>query len=176
MPRCDTVGTITQSSNSGSWDSDVLEFIRCAGRQQTEIHDVWTFGDYVITPVVHTCVTVDVGAFIGDCFEADYLTENGSRGPMFGRKLINGSFEWVVVPDFFRSNGPPWTINLLAPCADLGLKGPSTNKNLSSGSGGYSDSIHINWNHLARELPIYHRRVLESTRRSGSRTHDNLLR
>ena len=40
----------------------------------------------------------------------------------------------------------------------------STSQNLSSVSGGYSDSISINWNRPARFLPIYHRRIFDNTR------------
>ena len=74
------------------------------------------------------------------------------------------------VPDFLRANGPPWTVNILDPYADWGRGGrggPSTSQNLGSGSGGYSDSVHINWNRLAHDLPIYHRRVFENMRSAG---------
>ena len=94
---------------------------------------------------------------------------------MFGRKLIKESFELIGVPDFLRSDGPPWDINLLAPYADWGRGGPSTNQKLSSGSGGYSESVHINCNRPARNLPIYHRRVFENMRSSACHTRDNIL-
>ena len=77
--------------------------------------------------------------------------------------------------DFLKTDGPPWTTNLLDPYADWGRGGLSTSQNLSSGYGGYSDSVHINWNWPARKLPIYHRRVFENTCSVGRRAHDNLL-
>ena len=80
------------------------------------------------------------------------------------------------VPDFLRSDGPPWTANILAPYADWGIGGPSSSQNLTSGSGEYSDSVHINWNQPDRNLPIYHLRVFENTYRAGRRSRDNLLR
>ena len=75
---------------------------------------------------------------------------------MFGIKLINGSFEWMDVPDFLRTDGTPWTANILDPYSGWGRRGPSTSQNLSSGSGGYSDSVHINLNRPSCALPIYH--------------------
>ena len=80
--------------------------------------EVWTFSDDGITPEVHPTAIVDVGAFDGDFFATDYLTENGHRVPIFGRKSINGSFEWMGVPEFLRTDGTPWTANILAPYAD----------------------------------------------------------
>ena len=94
---------------------------------------------------------------------------------MFGRKFINGSFEWMGVPEFLRTYGPRWTANLLAPYADWGHGGPYTSQNFSSGSGGYSNSVHINWNQPARDLPICHRRVFENTRSAGHRARDDLM-
>ena len=95
-------------------------------------------------PYVYLTATVYFVAFAADCFATDCLTENGRRVKMFGRKLNNGSFEWMVVPDFLSTDGPPWTANLLAPYSDWGRGGTTTSQNLISGSGGYSDSVHIN--------------------------------
>ena len=80
------------------------------------------------------------------------------------------------VPEFLRIDGTPWTYNILDPYADWGRGGPSTIQNLCSGSGGYSDSVHINWNRPACYLPIYHQRVFEKMRSAGRRTRDYLLR
>ena len=55
---------------------------------------------------------------------------------MFGRNSINGSVKWIGVPNFLRNDGPPWTLNILAPDANLGERGYSTNQNRGSGSGG----------------------------------------
>ena len=159
MPRQEPVGAIRQPSKSGIVDDDVFEFIRCVGGLLPKIHEFWTFGEDVITPEVRPFACVDVSAFVRDYFVTNYLTENGRRVPMFGRKLINGSFERMGVPDFLRADGPPWTVNLLLPYADWGRRGPSTNQKFSSGSGGFSDSVHINWNRPDCDLPIYHQRV-----------------
>ena len=37
-------------------------------------------------------------------------------------KYINGSVEWIGVPDFLRNDGLPWTLNLLAPYDNWGYK------------------------------------------------------
>ena len=92
MHRRELVGSIRQTSNSGSGSDDGIEFIRCVDRRQPEIHEVWTFGDDVITPEVHYFARVDVRDLIRDCFATNYHAENGRRVPMLGRKLINGSF------------------------------------------------------------------------------------
>ena len=39
---------------------------------------------------------------------------------MFGVYSINGSVQWLGVPDFLRTDGPPWTDNLLAPVPSWG--------------------------------------------------------
>ena len=92
MPRQETVVAIRQLSNSGSGEDDRIEFIRYVGRWQPKIHEVWTFGEDGITPEVHAFARIDVSTFVGYSITTDYLTENGSRVPMFGRKLINGKF------------------------------------------------------------------------------------
>ena len=43
----------------------------------------------------------------GAVLQTDYLSENGRRVPMFGRKSINGGIEWMGVPEVFRDDGPP---------------------------------------------------------------------
>ena len=132
MPRRDPVGVIHQPFKYGTGADDGLEFIRCNGGQKPEIHEVWTFGDNGITPEVHTFVRVDVSAFIGDCFGTDYLTENGRRVPIFGRKSINGSIEWIGVPSFLRNDGPPWGENILCPSPRWGVRGNFENCALES--------------------------------------------
>ena len=127
MPRREPVGSIRQPFNSGSGADDGLEFIYCVGGQQPEIHEVWTFGDDVITPEVHPFARVDVGAFIRDCFGTNYFAENGRRVPIFRRKSINGSVKWLGVPSFLRNDGPPWDDNILCPSLCWGVRGTYEN-------------------------------------------------
>ena len=107
MSRRETVGAICQTFNSGSGADDGLEFICCVVGRQSEIHEVWTFDDDIITPEVHPFACVDVGAFVGGCFGTNYLAENGRRVPMYVRKSMNGNVEWLGVPSFLWNDGSP---------------------------------------------------------------------
>ena len=161
MPIREPIGAISQPSNSGSGADDGIKFIRCVGGQQPEIHEVWTFGDDGITPEVHHFACIDVGAFFWDCFAADYLDENGRRVPMFGRKFINGSFEWIGVPDFLREYGPPWTENILCPSPRWGVGGTVENLAWDSQPVGRYGGLDIPWRGAVPACPAYLPRSLE---------------
>ena len=94
---------------------------------------------------------------------------------MFGRNSINGSVEWLGVPNFLKNYVPTWTLNLLAPYAHWGDRGSSTSTKLGSGSGGYYDGVSINWNIPACVLPIYHWRIFEKTYSAARRAQDKIL-
>ena len=134
MTRQDTVGATRRPSNSGSGDKNGPEFICYVGGRQPEIHEGCTFGEDGVTPEVHLTVHIDVSAFVGKSFATNYLTLTWRRMPMFGRNYINGSVEWLGVPNFLRNYGPPWTLNLLAPYANWWDRGSSTIPSF----GGYS--------------------------------------
>ena len=55
---------------------------------------------------------------------------------MLGRISINGSVEWLGVPDFYRTNGPAWTDNILNPRPSWGEGVSTTNPNWDIQSGG----------------------------------------
>ena len=120
-------------ANSVSGGKDGPGFIRCVDGQQPQIHEVWFFGEEGVTPKVHPTARVDVGDFVGECY---YLTPTWRRIPMFVRNYINGSVEWLGVPNFLRNDDPPCTLNLLAPYANWGGRGSSTIPSWSSVSGG----------------------------------------
>ena len=94
---------------------------------------------------------------------------------MFGKNSINGSIEWIGVPNFLRNDGLPWILNLLAPYYAWGDRGSNTSLNLGSGSGGYSDGVSINCNRLAHILPIYYRGIFENTCSAARCDRDNIL-
>ena len=48
---------------------------------------------------------------------------------MLGVNSISGSVQWLGIPDFLSTNGPPWTTNILAPHPIWGYRGSSTNPN-----------------------------------------------
>ena len=93
MPMPEPVGVIHQHSKSSSGNYEGLDLVRCVGGWQPGIHEVWNFDDDRSNPRVHPFACIVIGAFVGDCFAANYLTENGRRVPMFGRKLVNVSFQ-----------------------------------------------------------------------------------
>ena len=55
---------------------------------------------------------------------------------MFGINSINGSIEWLGVPNFSKTNGPPWTANILDPQPGWGDQSSSTDPNWDNCSGG----------------------------------------
>ena len=130
-------------SNSGSGGEDIPVFICCVNVQQPKIHEVWTYGEDVVTPEVHPTAGVDVGAgFVGK-FSTDCLTPTWSSIPMFGRNYINGIVEWIGVPDLMSNDGPPWNFNLLDPYANWRDRGSSTSLKRGNGSGGNYKGVSI---------------------------------
>ena len=87
------IGVICQPSNSGSGADARLEFIRCVGGREPQIHELWIFAEDGIPWEVHPFARIDVGNFSGDCFRTAYATEIGRRVSIYGRKSINGSVE-----------------------------------------------------------------------------------
>ena len=157
-------------------DAEGPELIRCVGGRKPQVNEVWTLGEDGVTREVRTKAQVDVGTgFIGE-FATDYLTEIWRRFCMFGRNYINRSVQWLVVPDFLRTDGPTWTDNLLAPYFSLGDRGYTTNQNWGSQSGEGSDSVSVPCNRPVCVLPYYHRRIFENMRAAARRVCDDLLR
>ena len=135
MVRQEPVGAIHRPSGSSSGDQDGPKFIHCVDGRQPEIHEVWTFGEDSFTCEFHTTARIEIGAFVGECVAANYLTKTWNRIPMFGSNYINGSVEWIGVPNFLSNYGPPWTLNILDPYDNCGGRGSSTSPNLGSGYG-----------------------------------------
>ena len=48
---------------------------------------------------------------------------------MFRVNSINGSVQWLGVSDPMRTDGPPWTDNILDPSPVWGTGGTATNQN-----------------------------------------------
>ena len=115
MARQEPVGDICWPYNSGSRDEDGPEFIRCVEGRESQIHEVWDFGEDGVMCVVHPTAWIDVGAVLVDVFVTDYLTPSWRRVYMFGENSINGSVQSLGVPHFLRTYGPPWTDSILAP-------------------------------------------------------------
>ena len=123
------VGSIRRIYNSGSEGSEGPEFIHCVDGRDPQMHKVWCFSSGGITREVHPSALVDVSAGLVVQFSSDYLTEDGRRIPIVGQISINGSVEYLGIPDFHRVSGPFWDDNLLAPCYSWGFGGTNTNQN-----------------------------------------------
>ena len=115
MTRRKPVGVIRQPSRSDRRDEDGLEFIRCVGGREPQIHELWSFAEDGITREVQTFARIDVGDFSGDCFHTAYATEIGRRVFIYGRKSINGNVKWLKVPAPSCGTGVAWTENIFVP-------------------------------------------------------------
>ena len=85
----------------------------------------------------------------------DYLTGIWRIVPMFSSKSINGSVEWMGVPEFLRTNGPAGTANILSPCPSWVDRGSVTNLNWGSQYRGCSYNVSVPWNYPIRVLLVY---------------------
>ena len=62
----DLVGYMPCQANYGSGGEDGPEFIHCVDGRQTQIHEVWNFGENGVTREVCSTVRIDVGSgFVG---------------------------------------------------------------------------------------------------------------
>ena len=176
MARQYPVGPIHRPSSSGSGDEDGPNFIRCVDVQEPQIHEVWIFGEDGVTREVHPIAQVDVGAGFVIEFATDYLTPSWRRIPMFGVNSINGSFQWLGIPDFLSNYGPPWADNLLASGPTWGYSGITTNPNWVRKPGGRYVSVAVPWNRPVRVIPDYVCRIPENMRSAARRVCDDFLR
>ena len=112
MSILDAVGATCWPSDSVFGDSDRSKFIRCFDGRYPKDNEVWILDEDIITPEVHTTAQVDVDAGVICKFATNYLTKNGFKTSIFCKKYINGSFEFLVVADPLRTNGPYWIDNL----------------------------------------------------------------
>ena len=140
-----------------------------------QIHEVWTFGEDGVTREVHPTAQVDFGAGIVRDFTTNYLTGIWRRFPMFVKIYINGSVEWLGIPDFHRTDGLAWTAIILDPRPSLGDGGYTTNTNWGSQYGGVSGSVAVPWNFPVRVLPVYRHRILQNTRAAARRVREDLF-
>ena len=116
MHRRKPVGVIHQTSNYNNGDDDRLEFIRCVGGPDPQIHKLWTFADDGITRKVHPFARIDLCDFSGNCFHIHFMTEERRKVTIFGQISINVSVEWLDVTfPFYDTAGVPCIDNILFP-------------------------------------------------------------
>ena len=113
--------------------------------REPQIHKVWDFGSDGITCEVCPKARLDVGAGVVGELLSDYLTESRRRVPILGQISINGSAEYLGIPDFHRTGGPFWGSNILAPYSHWGDGGTSTNQNWKIQPGGPYGSVSFLW-------------------------------
>ena len=175
MARREPVGSISWPSDSGSGDAEGPECIRCVDRLKPHIHEVWDFGEDDVTREIHPTAQVDVSAGVVGYFATNYLTKSWRRIPIFGRISINGSVEYLGIPDFHRTDGPAWNETIMPPRSRWVEGDTSTNNKWGIQPGGDSGSVSVLWNCLVCVLPVYCRRVLESTRAAARCVRDDHL-
>ena len=66
-----------------------------------------------ITREVHHKVQVYVRDGVVGQFSSDHLTKDGRRTPNIGQIFINGTVEYLGIPDFYRTGEPFWANNIL---------------------------------------------------------------
>ena len=118
---------------------------------EPQINEVWAFGSDGITCEVHPTAQVYVGARVMGYLSSDYLTEIWRRIPILNQISINGSVEYLGIPEFHRIGEPFWDDNLLVPCYSWGDGGTTTNKNWGIQPGGPYESISVP---RSRPVPI----------------------
>ena len=77
---------------------------------------------------------------------------------MFGVNPINGSVQWLGVPTPLRTNGPPWTDNILVLRSDWVTGGTATNTNRGIQPGVTYGSVAVPWSGPVRAILDYVRR------------------
>ena len=94
---------------------------------------------------------------------------------MCGVNSINGSVQWLGVPDPLINDRPPWTDNILAPGPDWGTGGTDTNPNWGSQPVGPYVSVSVPCIGPIFSMPAYVVRIPENMRSAVRRICDDLL-
>ena len=119
---------------------------------------------------------VDVGTgFVGE-LATNYLTTSWLRIPIFGVNSINESVQWLGVPSLLRTDGFPWTDNILCPSLDWGTDGTATNLNWGSQPGGICGNVSVLWSGCICDILAWVCRSPENMYSSAYRVCDYLLR
>ena len=84
------------------------------------MHEIWSIGSDGVTCEVHTTVQLDVGSATVGQFLADYLSENAHRIPFLAQISINGSVNFLGIPNFHRTSEPMFIDNIQAPHDNTG--------------------------------------------------------
>ena len=93
--------------------------------------------------------------------------------PILGQISINGSVEYLGIPDFHSTGGLFWADNLLAPRYTWGEGGNTTNQNWGIQSGVTYGSVDVPWSRPIPACPGYVPRSPENARAAARHICDN---
>ena len=118
---------------------------------------------------------VDVGTGVVGQFSSDNLTENGRRIPILSQISINGSVEYLGIPDFHRAGGTFWADNLLSPHSSWVSGGNTTNQNWVIHTGGPYNNVSAAWRGAVLTRHDYVARNPENVRAAACHICDDSL-
>ena len=95
---------------------------------------------------------------------------------MFGLSSMNGSVQRLGVPAPLRTDGPPWTDNILVSSPAWVTGGNVTNPNWGIQPGGPYGIVVVPWSVTVRALTAYALSSLENMRSVAFHVHNDLLR
>ena len=114
------MGSIHQPSDYGRVGTEDIDFIRCVEIRDPQLHGMWCLGSDKITRKIHPTARLEVGNGTLGLFTNNYLDENGRRIPVIGQLSINGSVQFLGIPNFFGNSGLLFIENLKSPTVTPG--------------------------------------------------------
>ena len=110
FPHCTVQRLISgRGGEGGVW------FTRCIKGREPEIYELWTFSDDEICEV-HPFAWVQIrDDFTGETFNTHFFNAISVRIPFLSRRSVNGSVQWLYVPQPFGKIGfvtAAWTENI----------------------------------------------------------------
>ena len=94
---------------------DGVWFTHCVDGLEPEIHELWNFAEDG-TRKVHPFARIKISDnFSGETFHTDFVSTKELRVPLLGQRSVNGSVEWIDVPQPFFKTGvatAAWAENL----------------------------------------------------------------
>ena len=94
------MGSIRRPSGYGSGGTKDIKFIQYVDGRETQIHELWCLVLENITRKVYLAEQVEVGSETMGEFRTNYLTKNGRRILIIGNFSINGSVQFLGIPNF----------------------------------------------------------------------------
>ena len=98
------MGSIRRPYYSVSGGTDDIDFIQCVDGREPQLHEMWCLGLDNVTRKIHPTAQVDIGAGTMGEFTTNCLAENGRRIPIIRKISINGSVQFLGIPDSIRNS------------------------------------------------------------------------